>query len=303
MAARWRISPVLLCVVAIALATGAAASLVSTATGPVGTDAVRGDGFSVSTTVLGLCLILPFVVGFGAMLYTRMRDGGLRLPRSIVIFALSFLLVLGLFAIFGGYLSPGTLSPPSAVTSPGHGNVSTGPGNTSNNSGGTGTSTPGGGLPSQFHLPGGALLLIAGVVALAIAGIAIPAVWGAVAGRRSRGSGPTPPAVAAVGAALARASADLDAGTDPRAVIERLYVRLLDRVVQVAGDVSGRTPEEIRSDQLVPLGVRPAAAEALTRLFEEARYSTHPMGAEAAARVRAAVAAASTDLARSAVAR
>jgi hypothetical protein len=81
-------------------------------------------------------------------------------------------------------------------------------------------------------------------------------------------------------------------------VIERLYVRFLDRVVPITGDLTMRTPEEIRADTLVPLGVRPAAAAQLTRIFEEARYSSHPIDATKAAGVREAVRLAASDLTR-----
>ncbi|HTP54585.1 MAG TPA: DUF4129 domain-containing protein [Thermoplasmata archaeon] len=299
MAPPWRTSPILLCVVAIALAGGAAASLVSRAAPPAGAGTVSGGGITISTTLLGLLLILPFAAALGSMIFSRVRDGGVRMPKGIVAFAFVFLAIMVVFAVLGGYLNPGTVGVGPGSTgsgSGGHGNGSGG-GNTSGG-GGTGTA----GLPSvpSVPLPSGVFLVLAAVVALAIVGVAVPAAWGAVAARRGRRGAAEPTVVSSsvVGSALARAAADLDAGNDPRAVIERLYAQILERVVQVAGDVSGRTPEEIRSDQLLPLGVRPTAAEQLTRLFEEARYSTHALGPDAAARARAAVGAAAADLAR-----
>ncbi|MFY9717321.1 MAG: hypothetical protein WAK40_05235 [Thermoplasmata archaeon] len=298
MAPPWRTSPILLCVVAIALAAGAAASLVSSATRPAGGGIVSGGGITVSTTLLGILLILPFAAALGAMIFSRIRDGGVRMPRGIVTFAVGFLAIMVVFAVFGGYLSPGTLGVGPGSSGSGHGNTTSGKGNTTGGGGGTGTA----GLPAApaLGLPSGTFLFLAVVVALAITGIAVPSMWGAISHRRARrGSlGDPVSSRSQVGAALAQAAADLDAGSDPRAVIERLYAQFLARVVQVAGDVSGRTPEEIRAEQLLPLGVRPVAAEQLTRLFEEARYSTHTMGPEAAVRVRVAVVAAASDLAR-----
>jgi hypothetical protein len=298
MAPPWRTSPILLCVVAIALAAGAAASLVSSATRPVGGGSISGGGITVSTTLAGILLILPFAAALGAMIYSRVRDGGVRIPRGIVIFAVGFLAIMVVFAVIGGYLNPGTVGVGPGSTGSGHGNTTKGTGNTTGGGGGTGTS----GLPGapSLGLPSGIFLFLAVVVALAVAGIAVPAMWGAISNRRGR-HGPIDGSTAArpgVGAALAQAAADLDAGSDPRAVIERLYAQFLSRVVQVTGDVSGRTPDEIRTELLHPLGVRPSAAEQLTRLFEEARYSTHLMGPEAAARARVAVASAAADLAR-----
>ena len=91
---------------------------------------------------------------------------------------------------------------------------------------------------------------------------------------------------------------ELDEGRDPRRVIVRLYDRLLSRVSPLGVGVEFSTAEEIRANQLLPLGVRRPAADTLTRLFEEARYSTHPMDAAAAGLARDAIRAAEADLSR-----
>jgi len=57
-----------------------------------------------------------------------------------------------------------------------------------------------------------------------------------------------------------------------------------------------QTPEEIRQAHLIPLGVRPEAAEHLTRLFEEACYSSHSMNAEALQVARESIRVAEYDL-------
>ena len=46
------------------------------------------------------------------------------------------------------------------------------------------------------------------------------------------------------------------------------------------------------------LGIRPEVATELTRLFEEARYSTHPLGPESADRAAEAMRRATADLER-----
>ena len=300
MAAIWRTSPVLLCVVAIAVAVGAAANLVASARPPVGVAATTAPSYSLPAWVWGVLLLSPFAAVTAALVHQRLTGGAFKFPGFAVAFALAILGVLVLFAILGSSLPAGGLNLGSGSTHNPGGN-STGGGNQSG--GGGGGSGPLGLPPvSSFHLPVGTYLVAAIVAALAIAGLAIPSAWGAFSRRRDRAGGNAPP-VEAVRSALEHAAAGITAGSSPRAVIERLYADLLVRVVQVAGDVSGRTPEEIRSDLLLPLGVRPPAATALTRLFEEARYSTHPMGSEAADRVRSAVGAAAADLMRVASAR
>jgi hypothetical protein len=139
------------------------------------------------------------------------------------------------------------------------------------------------------------------VAVLLVAVIAIPQTRRYLALRRSdraAKSRPINPDAEALRAALGRAAADLDQGGDPRAVILGLYADLLAHLEPMVGDIGTRTPEEIRADHLVRLRVRPAAAATLTRLFEEARYSTHPMGPDSGARAEEAVRAALDDLAR-----
>jgi hypothetical protein len=290
-------SPVLLCVIAIALATGAGASLVASATRPVGGAVIASAPYSFSDTLLGLLLIAPFLAVFGALIFRRIREGGLGFPQRAVMTGLVVFVLLVGFAVVGHYLNPG--SPLATQSSTGTG-TGTGGGSPGNGSGGGGGGPSIGSPSSSFDVSGGLLLVVAAVVALALAGLILPTLGARIAGRRVSRAAAANPAVARAGAqaALARARSDLDAGTDPRAVIEHLYTQLLDRMVPIAGDLSACTPEEIRSEKLVPLGVRPAAADALTRLFEEARYSSHALGPEAANRVRSAVGAAAKDLAR-----
>ena len=98
--------------------------------------------------------------------------------------------------------------------------------------------------------------------------------------------------------ALSRASTRLDLGADPRTVILALYEETLLHLRPMVGSVDSATPEEIRTIYLEHFGVRPPAARTLTRLFEEARYSTHPMGPAESARAREAMQATIDDLSR-----
>ena len=80
--------------------------------------------------------------------------------------------------------------------------------------------------------------------------------------------------------AFSRAASGLANSTEPRGVIVDLYSQLLARLEPRNDIPSSRTPEEIRSAHLLPLGVRTEAADHLTRLFEEACYSSHSLSAD-----------------------
>ncbi|MGP8077254.1 MAG: DUF4129 domain-containing protein [Thermoplasmata archaeon] len=84
--------------------------------------------------------------------------------------------------------------------------------------------------------------------------------------------------------------------SDPRGVILELYSQLLARLEPRFEIPLYRTPEEIRSVHLVPLGVRAEVAHHLTRLFEEACYSSHPLGEEAVRLAQSSVQIAEYDL-------
>jgi len=84
--------------------------------------------------------------------------------------------------------------------------------------------------------------------------------------------------------------------SDARGVILNLYTQLMARLEPRVDIPTSRTPEEIRQAHLIPLGVRAEAAAHLTRLFEEACYSSHPIDGAAAARARESVQLAEYDL-------
>jgi hypothetical protein len=300
MAAAWRTSPVLLCLVGIGLATGAAATLLASPTRPVGTEVIIDAPYHLSNTAIGILFLLPFATGFGAILYRRVTSGAQKLPLGIIALGIAALVVMGALVVVTHFVNPSTNPLPGGS---GTKNSTGGGGGKSNSTGGNASThgTPFVGL----NVPSWTPFVVVSVLALALVGILLPATWAAIRRGRAPPKAPASETVAArsnAREALAGAAADLNAGGDPRAVIERLYLRLLDRVAVVAGDLDLNTPEEIRGAKLLPLGVRPAAAVALTRLFEEARYSTHPMGPEAAHRARDAVATAAADLARAPVA-
>lgn len=119
---------------------------------------------------------------------------------------------------------------------------------------------------------------------------------------RQRGSIRRPPPSiggdprAAAAAALSAADRALTTDADPRNVIGQLYRNLIAHVAPVIDGPVHQTPEEVRDLHLLPMGVRPVAAQHLTRLFEEASYSSHPLGSTDVARAREAIQLAELDL-------
>jgi len=250
--------------------------------------------------VWGLLMLSPLLVGVGVLIARRFTEGTSRLSsRDLAAFAvlIVFLLLVVYLLHPVGSGAQGTISI-SKGQGPGCGNCSKvppPPPPPHNSSPKNGTAV----APSfVVNLgPWVLWLLVLGVTAI-VAALAVPGVISRLADRSSRPPR-RPPAGPAVQSALADAAAAIDRGEDPREVVVRLYIRLLDEVAPRFGDVSVLTPDEIRSAALLPLGVSPPPAEALTRAFEEARYSTHDIGEDDASRFREAIRTAEVDLARS----
>ena len=283
-----RVSWVLLVVLFAALATGAAASiLVSASTTP-----------PPAASPAPLVLLPTWVIVAASAALLAFITAGLVLSRSrgpntndvVNRLAISILsaTLLGVLVILAGRLVGvgGPVSGNSTAASGG-----SGPGNTTTGSGGNVTGA-GGHFVLFPSLPGWVPFVLLAVVALVVVVVAVPETRRYLAERRTEGRARRiPPRVipAGVREALTRASAELDQGGDPRKAILSLYGELLGRLRPMVGDIGASTPEEIRVGHLLRLRVRPEAAESLTRLFEEARYSTHPMGPAESARAKTAV--------------
>lgn len=288
-------SPVLLCLLAIGLAGGAAASFVVSSSQPF----AQGGSFQgelISPTLLGVLLLVPLVAGFGSIIYQRLHGGPMPLPPSLIIIAgllVAALLLLALLSYLP-HVAPTLGGTPSGGGGGGGGTNNSSHSHSGNNSSGTGPFVP---FVSSLPVPPWLVFVVVVVIALAAIGIAVPAArsWtDRRAGRRAAAA--TGPERAAATAAFGRALSDLAGGADPRGVVERLYAQLLGRLPSISGDVAPLTPEEIRRESLLPLGIRPDAATEITRIFEEARYSSHPIDGSQAARVRAAFGLAWRDL-------
>lgn len=292
-----RPSFILLFVLAAALAFGAAASLLIGAATSPGVSPQSVSLVVIPNWLIGDSLLAIIGVVVGVLVYQRFTQGTLPVPGAITT-RMVVVLLLAILLLAAYHLAWGTGPAPN-------GSVTTGQNGTHiivNNTTTTHNSTATGGSP-LFSIPSwppwSGFVLIA-VILLIIAVVAVP-----LTGRRRGTPGVAKPperrVIAEVKGALARAAEELDRGQDPRAVILALYGTLLDRLEPQVDDLAVATPEEIRVQHLVRLGIRPEAAMVLTRLFEEARYSSHPITADAADTARRAVRDALADLARTPV--
>lgn len=292
---------VLLVALLAALASGAAASLLIGAATSPGAPPPHVTSIVVPDWLIGYAFLAGIVALVGFFIYRRVEGGAMPVPGRVAATLLLVILVAVLFLaalrVFGG----GGPGPEGAVPPP-HGNTT---GVVVNNTTANAT-TPLGGNGSFLlwspNLPPWLPFVVVVAVILVVVVVAVPQVRQYVSYRRelrrARPSGARPLVVAEVQDALARAAGDLERGGDPRAVIVALYGSLLDRLAPLVGSTDPDTPEEIRTLHLVRLGIRVSAATDLTRLFEEARYSSHPMGPDAADAARRAVREALADLAR-----
>jgi hypothetical protein len=112
--------------------------------------------------------------------------------------------------------------------------------------------------------------------------------------RRDRRRAPTVSAEEAVSEAARRLEAALAvAYTLPREELRghifALYAALLEALGPALGELSARTPREVEWLSVRYLGVSPETARWLTGLFEEARYSSHPIRPESIGAAREAL--------------
>ncbi len=293
-----RPSIVLLLVLAIALASGAAASLLIGAATPSGYTAAPAPLVVFPSWFFADLLLAVGVAIIGGLVYQRLSGGSVPVPRRNVITILFVVLLAIVFiAAAHTFLAGGPAASGKVLSTPVTNSTSSGGSNGSASSPAPG---PGGVLWSPSIPAWVPFAIVAGVAIVAVA-IGLPQARAYLDERRQRAvSGePAPSSSSAVRIALERADRSLADGSDPRATILELYASVLERLTSMVGSVELNTAEEIRTTHLLRLGIRPEPAEALTRLFEEARYSSHPLPPAAVERARWAVREALADLARS----
>jgi hypothetical protein len=294
-----RPSAVLVTVLLVALASGAAASLIiGSATAP-SAPTPRASEIVVPESTFVYLLFAFLLITLGFAVYRRLTDPH-GFPARIFITFLFAILVAVLFVVAVELLGGGTVSLLGAGPA-GPGGNSTGSGQPPPNANTTNTTHSTSGFSSLLPgLPGWLTFAALAGVVLIVAAVALPAVRAYTADRRASGfvRARTESEAKEVRAVLEQAEKALAGETDPRRAIVRLYGELLARLGSMVGDVEPETPEEIRTLHLERLGIRPAASTELTRLFEEARYSSHPLGPDASERARTAVRQALDDLNR-----
>jgi hypothetical protein len=296
-----RVSPAVLVLVLAALAVGAAASLLASAPRTTTPGSTHYAELVFPLWEIEAAMVVLIFGGIGLMLFFQLQSGSSPVPGRIAVTAVVSLLIAILlllvfqYVVFGnGLTGSGGNSHPTSNPTPGSGS------NTSSNS------TLIGGSGSFFWLgpsvpPWTLFAIVAGVGVLVSVLVTSPIWRRALADWRQSEPGlPSPAAMAAIRDAVTDASAALEAGGDLRTIVIRFYAAILEKVGPSISDVDGATPEEIRASHLVRLGIRPGAAEVLTRSFEEARYSSHLVTAATVARVTAALRDASEDLERAA---
>jgi hypothetical protein len=285
---------VLLVVVAAAFAVGAASTILLSApssTGSSGPSPLLEITAGSWIITVGSVAILCFVVA--AFVLMRMTASSAPVLNRLAVTTLMVVLIAVIFLVTADALGFGPGS--------GSGNTTVGQNSTSPPppTGGHNLTGPGGQIVHFPGLPAWVPFVVLIGIALVAVFVALPLIRSYSEDRRSSGRAPaTETAALGVREALSQASGQLDIGADPREVILALYAALLTRLQPMVVELDTITPEEIRAWHLERLGVRSDAARTLTRLFEEARYSTHPMGSDSGARAREAVRAALDDLDR-----
>lgn len=290
-----RALPTLWLLLGLALLIGVAVCLLAAAAPSPATPRAGEVVVDLPDTFWGALLLSPLLVGFAAILFRWAHAPRSTTGRTILL-GLGILILVGVpLLLFLTIAHPGPAVVGFVSSSPPGGST-----NTSSGSPPSGGTVGGGTVPGTYVFTIGTWTMLAIIVGVSacVALLAVPGVLSRMVDRSSRAARATPVDRRQVTEAFAEASSAIARGEDFRETIVRLYVRLLGGLAPKAGNVDCLTPEEIRLRVLEHLGVQADPARELTRLFEEARYSSHSMGEPHADRFRAAVAAIEQDLYR-----
>lgn len=291
------IPSVWLVVAGVGLAVGAAAVLLSGifVSSPSGVTVNLGFFGPASQVALGIIEVLPIVIVV-VLLLIHFSGSRMPVPTRLLAPVLVVILLLVVFVILAhlGVIAVGN----TGANTPGLNGTATQ--NQSNNENIThGNGSVPGGTTTLFGLAlptWAAFALIAAVIVAVAVAVTVYALRPPFRARQRAIAVTGLDARSALGAA-ARALAE--PSSDPRGVLIALYGQLLSQIEPEATDLETSTPREIRTRHLVRLGVQPRTAEAITQLFERARYSSHPIGPEEVARARTVLDDALHDLDRS----
>jgi hypothetical protein len=241
------------------------------------------------TQLVAIAVFLLIASYFVYRAYLRFTEGAMQFPVRVVLTAIVTLLVASAFVAVAHLLSGGfgPLTHPPAATN----NSSSIPTQSMNLS--PNQNPPGGG--GSVGIPGlpGVTWLTLGIAVL-VASVALAAFL-LLAGRMSDREEDDPGATARVALQLRSELLESlqrlgdDPTGDPRDVIRALYHRLLLTLAPRLGPLSELTAREIEKVILEMFAVHRNHARDLTALFEEARYSSHSLGAIEVDRARNAL--------------
>ncbi len=272
---------------AVALLVGAAAAFL---TGPLPSSSSTGSPtFYFAGTIVAWTLAALLLGAVALWTWERWSSGSVPVPtRTIVSILIGILVVVAFIAIFrfvgGGTVLPLGVAPGGANSTAANQTV------TSQTNGTNGTGAGSGLFAIAFPY-----WIFYAIAALALVGAGFAIARLVPLERHQKKVSPSDRAAAR--SAFAEAAEAIDRpNADLREVLIALYARLLQRIEPMAPGLESSTPEEIRRLYLLPLGVQGESAMAITRAFELARYSSHPIDRTDVERVRAALAEAIEDL-------
>jgi hypothetical protein len=278
--------PVLAAVLIVAVTAGMAATFVSAPAVPVETGpGPVYDSFTVVADIAEALVLLVFGVVVALALFSDRPNRSPGIPAMILalfLVGISFLVLVRLVAPGGR---------PAGASSNATGGATT-PSPAGNNSSFNLTGSGGYGPLPWGPVPGWIVY-----VGLAVAVVVVVLLLAPMLRRRLGPEGEeeaATPVRRSLEAAL-RSLAEPES-TDARKVVLALYARLLENVGPYVDDLDAATPREIERVCVGRFGIEAAHAGDLTRLFEEARYSSHPFSNAQAVRARAALAASLDDL-------
>ncbi len=297
-----RPNPAVLLLPVVAVTVGIASVLLA---GPGGTGSSSLTGPStpfiahVSATEIVLAAALLFLGTVAVLVYRRTRADSIGVPSRFVVMGLTlvalgivFVLLVHVIAFAGPVGTPSSTTPGSGNGGAHSVNVSSAPpsGNTSTSVG------PSSGLPLPNGWPSWVPYAAVAVAALAVVAAVV------VLTRRGQVADAARPKATPAAVELAGRRA-LDALTgrpaaDPRSAILAAYGEFLAVVAGRAVPIEARTAREIAATLTEAWGVGSTASGELTALFEEARYSSRPIGPAELARARSALEAVLTELGR-----
>ncbi|MCI4334187.1 MAG: DUF4129 domain-containing protein [Thermoplasmata archaeon] len=277
----------LLLLLLLSLGFGAVAALIASPThapAPSGPGQYQPVPAVIFVDLLAAGVPTAFLIWLVFTIHVRQRQGPSNsVQYGLLTFLIVVFIVVGLLSL-GGLLHqsawPGQAGPaqPTNGTSPGGGGGNT----TGLNSSGSGA------LPrASLSLPSWVWYAIAGFGVALTALIALLYVLSA----RAHPSSDPDEARRAIREEFTRALRRLAESDpeDPREVIRALYARLLLRLQLRISSTEVLTAREIERTLVHDLGVHSGPAGQLTRLFEEARYSSRPLRPNAVADTRRAL--------------